>query len=115
MSKRVTHRVKAPRYLRRMLLNRYPCNYRREEYATAADRNARFAQLRGLRGLVKYSDTGAAGLVYVVAWTGEEQGELPGRGTPANRTTTPPVDSLAHGKLPNLGFGVVSIETGGTV
>jgi hypothetical protein len=63
-------RPRVSRRIKRILQVPRPCRYQREEYRTSDERNARLAELRvrGLCGLVKYSDMGAACLVYVVAW-----------------------------------------------
>src|SRR5258708_8000655 len=86
-------RSKVPRYIRRLIHDTAQCHYQREEYATAAERNARYTLLKGIAGLVRYSDSGAAGLVYVVAWPrqhGIDEGTDRGM-TPADRNGTPPI------------------------
>jgi hypothetical protein len=63
-------RARVPRYIRRIIHDQSRCHYQREEYRTAAERNARYTLLKSnhVAGLVRYSDAGAIGIVYVVAW-----------------------------------------------
>src|SRR5258707_11903288 len=85
--------AKVPRYIRRIIHDTSQCHYQREEYATVAERNARYTLLKGTPGLVRYSDSGTVGLVYVVAWPrtkGTDTTKSSGRGmTPANGKATP--------------------------
>src|SRR5258708_13363529 len=86
-------RSKGARYIRRIIHDTSQCHYQREEYATSAERNARYTLLKGTPGLVRYSDSGAVGLVYVVAWPrheGTDTTKSSGRGmTPANGKAIP--------------------------
>jgi hypothetical protein len=82
-----------PRYVRRIIHDTERCHYQREEYRTAPERNLRFAKLRSLHGIVRYSDTNAIGLlVYVVAWPRQSNDNGLNRNgegmTGANRETT---------------------------
>ena len=74
------------RYLKRIIHATLPCRYRREEYATAGERNERYRELRSLRGIVKYSDYNGTGIcVWVVAWPIDRDGAGM---TPANKKAT---------------------------
>ena len=82
-------RQRLPKHIRRVLSAPALCHYRREQYRTSSERNARYRDLRHLPGIIKYSDTSVIGLVYVVAWpmpAGTIKG-IDGGMTPANRKT----------------------------
>lgn len=67
---KLVHCKPVPRYIRRLIHDTSQCHYQREEYRTSSERNVRYSALRGMAGLVRYSDMNAAGImVYVVAWT----------------------------------------------
>jgi hypothetical protein len=133
MPQHTTVRARLPRDICRMIA--YPkCDaYRREQYQDAAESKARLNALRdaGVASAVRYSDTGAVGLVYVVAWLAGEGGDMApanreGRGdhlhngpsailektdldTVSMETPTSPWPHTEIGE--NSGFGSVSIET----
>lgn len=66
---KLVHCNPIPRYVRRIINDTERCHYQREEYLTAPARNERWQALRGIAGLVRYSDCNSAGLmVYVIAW-----------------------------------------------
>jgi hypothetical protein len=102
---------KVPRYIRRIIHDTTRCHYQREEYATAGERNARYTLLRGIPGLVRYSDSNQVGImVWVVAWPRVIRGEGMTPATEEGRGG-PPYNAL-RGNLKKSPVETVSMETG---
>jgi hypothetical protein len=101
---------KVPRYIRRIIHDTTRCHYQREEYATVAERNARYTLLRGIPGLVRYSDSNQVGImVWVVAWPRSNDG---GGMTPAaEEGRGGPPYSASPSNLEKSGVETVSMET----
>lgn len=112
-----TVRARVPRYIRRLIHDTSQCHYQREEYATVAERNDRYTLLKskGTPGLVRYSDSGAIGLVYVVAWPRPHGPLMIDKGTdrgmtPADRKATPHSDGAMSGNSPKFDTETISME-----